>query len=161
MATQVLAHPRVYGLRGLTSYPVSHAQEDASETWEQGALLVRNASTGRMAECGADPTLVSGIAMANASGVTARDAIFVRVPTGVLVEMTLENSGGLGVEALALTDIGKQYGVAKAAGGEWYVDKAETTTKVVTIVEETLHISAVGDVVPRVVVEFLAAVYQS
>lgn len=160
MATYVLAHPKYYGLRGLVSVPLSHAQEDASETWEQGALLVRNASTGRMAEAGADPTLVAGVSMANASGVTARDCIFIKPMNGVLFEMTLENSGGLGVAALELTDIGKSYGVARAAGAEWYVDKADTTNLVVKIVEETLHISVVGDVVPRVVVEFLPATYQ-
>ena len=153
MATLSIAPIKVARLQGLQSIPLDSAPEDSSETFKQGALLVMNASNGQIAECGADPALVQGIALHAASGVTGTNVQFVRPMRGLVVEVSMDESGGQGVYALVQTDLGKRYGAAKdSTSGYWYLDQDETTADVFEIVG---FVSAVGDITPRVLAQFV------
>lgn len=155
MATLSLAPIVVHSLNGFHSIPQRHAPEDASETFKVGALLVMNASTGQIAECGADPALVQGVALADASGVQATDVHYIVPRRGVVFEVSMDESGAQGVYALVQTDLGKRYGAAKdGTTGYWYLDQDETTADVFEIVGFK---SAIGDITPRVLVEFVQA----
>jgi hypothetical protein len=155
MATLALAPIRVHSLNGLTSIPQRHAPEDASETYKVGALLVINASTGQIAECGADPALVQGVALHDAKAVQGQDVHYVVPRRGVVFEVSMDESGAQGVYALVQTDLGKRYGAAKdATTGYWYLDQDETTADVFEIVG---FVSAIGDIRPRVLAEFVEA----
>lgn len=122
-------------------------QYDTGQTFIKGALLVFNGS-GLVVECGADPTLVAGVAGQAVNTSYGYDAANSPVPvTGrePVVSMCVANSttifsgrminGGTDPVTPALTDIGVNYGVAKTAAGEWVVDQADTTHDVVIIVK--------------------------
>ena len=151
MATYVLAEPRFYGLSGITSVPVGNMQEDAGETFKYNELLAVNVATGEIAVAGADPAIVEGVAMQNASGIEGRDVSYVNNLPGVQCEMTLDNSvtpNHVAVES----NLGKRYGVAVSAN-KWYVDVNETTTTVVKVVRFAEGYLP-GDIRARVIVEF-------
>lgn len=114
--------------RRLKKYPLK-----AAETFKSGALVLLDANE-EIAECGADPTAVLGVAVHQAAG---RDLL----PTEQLV--ALGGSGrtflGEGDNAPTEDDINQQYGVAKDANGIWHVDGTDTTNVVVEVVDVDLE----------------------
>lgn len=118
------------------------------QTFKKGALLAYVAA-GTVSECGADPTLVAGVALDPAGSKPGFDAA--NSPTVVTgrvqeVSMAVANrqtvfSGrfvtvaGGDPTVPTQTLINEQYGVAKDANGLWYVDGDEVTTKSVEIVD--------------------------
>ena len=154
MATYPLAEPRFYGLVGLTSVPVGEREEDAGETFKIGELLTINPATGEVSVAGADPTFVEGVSMRAASGVEGTKIPFIRNIPGVQWEMSLENSTTPNHVAVE-TNIGAFYGVAVSAN-RWYVDVAETTTRVVKVIK-LMQGYNLGDIRARVIVEFTLA----
>lgn len=133
MATQNrIAIAAVKPLIGL-SIPTENFPEAASQTFKKGALVYLSA--GYLNECGADPTLIMGIASADGQdGTNAGDEsqpVFLAHP-GTLFLGNLDN--GSSSAASAATDRGKMYGVAKhSSSGKWYVDSTDTTNKRVVI----------------------------
>lgn len=119
----------------------------SGSTFLKGALLVIN-SSGELAECGADPTLVNGVALEAAGShpgyniaggvtqVTGRTAEVSYVPADAVQVFSMRGvNGGTDPSTPALTNIGESYGALKDANGIWTLDLAETTTLVFTIVD--------------------------
>lgn len=119
------------------------------QTFKKGALVVIG-SAGTITECGADPGAlgVTGVALQDAgSGLGYDAANSPAVVTGrvqeVSVAMANRNTVFRGRAIISAVDpgvplqthIGEQYGVAKDADGIWYIDFAETSAKVVQIVD--------------------------
>lgn len=122
-------------------------QYDTGQTFLVGALLVFNGS-GLVVECGADPTLVAGVAgqavdtsygyqaANNPTTVTGRaPVVSMLVADRVTIFSGRMINGATDPVTPALTDIGVSYGVAKTAAGDWVVDQADTTHLVVKIVK--------------------------
>jgi hypothetical protein len=152
MATMHLAPMVLKRLSGLESVPIRHGKEKASQTYKQGALLLFDSGTGHLVEASADPALVQAVSMLAASGVTAADVPYLIPRKGMVFEVSMDESGAQGVYALAQTDMGKKYGAAKdSTTGFWYLDQDETSALVFEIVG---FVSAIGDITPRVEVEF-------
>lgn len=120
------------------------------QTFKKGAVLVQTAA-GTLSESGADPTAdIAGVAlegagtkpgydMANSSQilqVTGRvqEVSYAKAKAGTVFSGRGINGGTDPVIPLQ-THIHEQYGVAKTAAGEWVIDLAETTAKVVEIVD--------------------------
>jgi hypothetical protein len=108
--------------------------EGASQTFKAGALCVF--ASGYVAECGADPALITGLATRdgqNAAAGTKRQNFILAHPATLFLGY-LDTSASEGAGTTAATDRGLSYGVAKnAATGKWYVDKTETSNKRVTV----------------------------
>jgi hypothetical protein len=105
----------------IRQYPVAAAQ-----TFVEGALVLLNAS-GAIAECGADPVAVLGVA--------AHDAGVNPDPTLQLVSVADGDSTFFmsGSRAMTQADVGDSYGVAKDADGIWHIDFTEVTVKQIVI----------------------------
>lgn len=117
-----------------TIIPREEFKEAASETFKLGAVLTVNAS-GYIAEAGADPTLIIGLATKEGqNGASAGDKaqpVEMALP-GILFMGNMANAGDTAVTAQ--TDVGQGHGIAKdATSGKWYVDKDDTTAKRVMI----------------------------
>jgi len=131
-----------------------------------GALVYQNG--GVASECGADPTLILGVARIGSAdrwlatygaGKLASQKIPIEVIyDDTIVEMSLKGT-------FAATDIGTSYGLVKdATTGAWCVDKTDTTNTRVTVIAtaDTPKIKyAVGDVNPRVLVKFISTYLQA
>jgi hypothetical protein len=104
--------------------------EKASSTFKKGALCFVNA--GFLDECGADPSLMMGIATADGSNNAADGGVNNIVELAhpdTLFRGYVDTSASEGTGTTATTDLGKGYGFTKSAtGGIWYVDKNKTTT---------------------------------
>lgn len=116
------------------------------QTFKKGALLLIQA-TGLVSECGADPAIVSGVALEDAGSKPGWDAANSPVQvTGRAQEVsmlvadrhTIYSMRGIngGTDPLTPTQtmIDEQYGVAKV-GNDWVLDQAEVTAKVFEIVD--------------------------
>jgi len=152
MATQVLktlAPYRQEGKDGLTWD--RDPGEEASQTFKAGAPLVRDGTSGELEiwAGSTDATLPVGIAAADAVGTAGSDVPYVEANDYNLFAGSLINATA--AVALAATHIGVAYSLI-ASGNNWYVDVADTTTKLVEVVGA---IDAVGDTNPRVIVRFI------
>jgi hypothetical protein len=96
----------------------------SGQTFTKGALVVLNASE-EVAECGADPTSVLGIA-AEPAGSDPESA------TKILVCVAEANRRFWieGDNAPTMDDVNQEYGAAKDSDGYWYLDGTETGTTV-------------------------------
>lgn len=119
-------------------------------TFVAGALVVATgAGAGTIAECAADPTAVTGVALEGADtragfGMASNPTQFTGRKSEVLVALADDSNvfsvdgssdAGVTVATPAQTNILEQYGVAKDANGNWYLDLSEVTTKVVEIAD--------------------------
>ena len=139
-----------------TTTPSMELPEGASQTFKAGALCVF--ASGYVAECGADPALITGLATRDGRNGTAglyRQGFILAHPS-TLYKGYLDTSASEGAGTNAATDRGLSYGVAKnSATGKWYVDKTETSNKRVTIWDFWDQVvdgiaPAVADVMPPV-----------
>jgi len=164
MATQ--AKIAIRAVRTLSGSPIPKVAvpEKASQTFVKGALCFVD-STGYNVECGADPALILGVATTDASNSgssgTVIDVLELAHPS-TLFRGYFDTSASEGTGTDAQTDLMKGYGVAKAAaGGVWFVDKAETTAKRVVIWEFWGEPGfAVGDTRPHIIFGFTFAFFQ-
>ena len=139
---------------GLSSTPSRRMGEAALQTFELGAVLINSA--GYLAEGGANPTNIIGIAMEdgeNNATAGAKDCGYVPVLPHVLFEMSLDKASGLGRVTVA-SDRWTKYGITKHADGEWYVDIDKTGGNARVVVVD--FVDAVGTASGRVLVAFLA-----
>jgi hypothetical protein len=122
-------------------------------------------NAGYLDECGADPSLILGIAETagsnNATDGGVNNVVELAHPD-VLYRGYFDDSTSEGTGVSAATDLFKKYGVAKAAtGGVWFVDKADTTNNRVTIWEFWSEPGyAVADIRTHVLFGFLYANFQ-
>ena len=128
-------NPSAVGRAGLSSTPIWEGEEKASETFKLGALLIN--SSGFLTEASADPDNLIGVAVrAGQNGTSNGDkrSRFVPCLPHIIFNMSIDDASDLGNGAYVDADMWKDYGVAKDSDGKWYVDKSETTTKLVKIV---------------------------
>jgi hypothetical protein len=120
----------------------------AGQVFLKGALLTVNAA-GELIECGADPASVYAVAAEGAGtkpGYDLANSSVTTVVTGRVQEASVyvidrdmvfscrAVNGGTDPVLPLQTHVDEQYGVAKV-GNDWVVDMAETTAKVVEIVD--------------------------
>jgi hypothetical protein len=117
------------------------------QTFLKGALVKLNAD-GTISECGADPALITGVALEaagsrpgfNAANNPALVQGGMQVVSVAIADRTTIFScrgvnGGTDPVTPALTNIGEDYGCAKTGAGDWVLDLAEVTTKQWRIVD--------------------------
>ena len=103
-----------------SAYDMQYYKPAAAATFRTHVPVVLDTTTGEINETGADPALILGLVHSTAAMRWLYDD---RVPVAVLKpEMILGLSG---VTPVA-TDVGKDYGITKAASGNWRIDKAKT-----------------------------------
>ena len=133
----------------------------AAETFEQGALVLVEASAGGLvaAECGADPASIAGVALAGVADYTWEDDTFNTVNPKTRIATANQTFRGTMIGTWAETDEGVSYGVVDTSG-IWTIDKSETSATRVTILRADDEVVA-GDVNPPVEFVFLAANIQA
>lgn len=124
--------------------------EDGSETFVKGNLVVLDGD-GMLAECGADPVSIIGVAAQDASGTENTKIGVWRAEPGVVFSAICSTT-------TAQTQVGAKYGTADSSS-VWKVDIAETGTPSV-FVESIDPRKAVGTSGGRLNVTFLASVCQ-
>lgn len=126
-----IAFTPVKPLSGL-AIPEEAFPEKATQTFKAGACVFLSA--GYLTECGADPTLVMGIASRDGQNVASdglkKHVVYLAHPS-TLFKGNLDNNSG--TTTSAATDVGKMYGIAKHSSGKWYVDSTDTTNKRVVL----------------------------
>jgi hypothetical protein len=131
------ARPRIamyaaIALGGL-SIPRESFPEAASQTFKAGAPVF--VSAGYLQTCGADPTLIMGVACGDgqnqASAGLKQQLVDLAHPLTIFAGNLDDGSG---TTTSAATDRGKMYGIAvHASSGKWYVDSTDVTAKRVVI----------------------------
>jgi hypothetical protein len=102
-------------------YDMQYYKPAAAAAFATHVPVVLNTGTGEIDECGADPALILGLVHSNADMAFLYDN---RVP---VARFTPQFIIGLAVESgLVATDVGKDYGITKAASGNWLLDRAKT-----------------------------------
>lgn len=136
-------------LEGMTSVPMEHGEEGTgTQTWIQGSPLIFNGQ--RLDEAGDEPTNnIMGIAMADASGVSDTDVIYLPVSS----DMIFEGNIGTSVTAgdIAAGDMNALFPL-KLSGTDWFVDKSDNNNPSVRVVRFR---DAVGVTNGRVYFKFL------
>ena len=139
---------------GLHSTPTRRYGEAALATYERGAVLVN--SGGYVAEGGANPTNIIGVAMEdgenNATAGTKFTDVALALPH-VMFEFSLDSAASLGRLTVAADRFSK-FGITKHADGEWYIDIDKTGATARVIVMD--FVDAVGTASGRVLAIFLA-----
>lgn len=126
-----------------------HSQEPIALTFPEAAgqsFLVGEMvflSGGKVTVCVADPAIIFGLALDDASG--TEDTLIRVVP---ITASTVLVANYAGTDVTAQADIGQRYGLT-VASNKWHVDKGDTTnTRVLVIGLDTRD--AVGDIAGRV-----------
>ena len=136
-------------LEGMTSVPMEHGEEGTgTQTWIQGSPLIFNGQ--RLDEAGYEPTNnIMGIAMADASGVSDTDVIYLPVSS----DMIFEGNIGTSVTAgdIAAGDMNALFPLA-LSGTDWFVDKTDNNNPCVRVVRFR---EAVGTTNGRVYFKFI------
>lgn len=98
----------------------------AAQDFLQGAFVVLNTS-GEIAEVGADPAEVTGVALFDAGNLplTGKMSVAVARSRSTFIMQ--------GTSAPVEADIGVEYGIVEDGDGVYVVDKTETTTTVVKV----------------------------
>jgi len=126
-------------------------QEAATQTFTVGALVIQGAA-GKMAEGGANPARILGVAEEPGHNVAA---------PGVqdVTHLAMANSDTLFVgnviTTTALSDIGNRYGVTKV-GSNWQIDKSKTGATARIIIVDLDPRDAIGDTQGRLLFMFMA-----
>lgn len=118
-------------VEGMSSVPMRHGKEDASETYERGAVLIINSDN--LAQASTEPTdNIAGISLAAASGTTHTDVAYIPAIPGVIFKGSIGTSTSAG--APALTDLLQLYPL-QLSSGDWFVDKTDNTNPCVRVVD--------------------------
>jgi hypothetical protein len=149
------------------SIPRESFPEAASQTFKKGDLVYLNG--GYLTACGADPTLIMGVATSDGHNTAAgADSTVVELAhPNTLFIGNLDTQASEGAGTTAATDRGKMYGVKALAAApyQWYVDKTDVTNKRVivwdiwTAVQDGVPM-AVGDIIGWVVFAFDPTYFQ-
>jgi hypothetical protein len=133
--------------------PVLHGREAASQTFKAGAVLALDANND-IVKAGADPANILGIALEDASNRASAggDLAFIPAVPGAVFQANVRGTGA--ANNIQQTDFMKKFGLVEMSGGEWVVDKDDTTNTRVKIVS---FIDPVGEVNGRVEFIFLDA----
>jgi len=126
--------------------------EELSQSWTAGAPLVRDASTMEIEiwAGSTDATKIIGIAVKAATTTTGASVPYYEANDYTLFEGSLiDNTSAY---TLVGTEIGVAYSLITVAGGNWYIDINDVTTKKVEVVG---LIDPVGDINPRVIFRFI------
>jgi hypothetical protein len=138
MATIALGPLEVKGTMSGNAPQVLSLPETASSTFRTGAILVL--TSGFVAEAGADPTPILGVA-AEPGHNGATNGLF-----NTLVYIANNDTifyGNMSGKASAVTDVGLAYSVVKT-GNNWHVDGADAAARRVVVVQLDPR-DAVGD----------------
>jgi hypothetical protein len=134
--------------KGNTSPEVRSLPYTTGQTFKKYALVVET-TAGEVSEAGADPAAIVGVALQGAGtglGYGGANSTETTVVTGRAQEVSVAIAnretifhgrgvnGGTDPVVPLQTHVGEQYGVAKV-GDDWVIDFAETTTKIVQIVD--------------------------
>lgn len=151
---------------GTTVPRVQSVKYKTAQTFTDRALVYTDVN-GELNECGADPTLVLGVALAGVASYPGYDlpnSTRTNVVTGTTQELPVALAdteqefscrgvnGGTDPVTPAASDINVQYGVAKV-GTEWVLDQADTVNVVVVVTDIRLDDNVF-------IVKFLKAVQQ-
>lgn len=131
---------RVVRLQNMTSIPIEHGVEAATQSWREGAPLLGVA--GKLTEASADPALARGIALKAASGVTDAPVMYSPLMPGVVIEISVNAQ-------VTVANMHIAYGIVES-NNIWILDLSETTVLFGTIVEIPLDQRAVDN--PRVLI---------
>ena len=121
-------------------------QEAASQTYLKGAILTFDAN-GRLAEAGANPTRMVGVAAEPAHNYSATGTANT-AKVWVASDDTIFVGNLSGSSVSALTDVGGRYGVAKSTF--WHVDKTVAIANARVIVIDLDSRDLIGDTNARV-----------
>jgi hypothetical protein len=119
--------PTVVRCPGLSSIPTFHGEEKAASTFKKGAFLIDD-DAGLLTETTAPLSAAAvtgrtlGMALHDATGVTAADVPFVWLGPHTIIEVTLSD-GTAGTATLAQTHKWKVYPLLKGTA-YWYADAA-------------------------------------
>ena len=125
----------VVGRAGLSSTPMWELEEKAAQTFKIGAIL--NNSSGFVAEAGALPTNILGVAVrAGQNGTSNGDkkTKFIPALQHIIFEGSIDDATNLGNGAFVDANMLGKYGLTKDANGIWYIDKSEEGDARVVIV---------------------------
>lgn len=107
---------------------------DSAATFIAGALVYWDTATQTLKECGADPSLILGVAQAPASmGLATTGSIWgaSKIPVAVLSPTAVAFMGSSSTPAV--TDILVAYGIVKSTN--WLVDTSDTSNTRVDVIE--------------------------
>lgn len=143
-------------------FPVIRKYTEAnSQTFKYGDLVYLNSggSGGPLTVCGADPSAILGIAMANATNVTTGNAeIPVMVLTnGIEVAMNVYHATPASATFTAPAGLSTAYEIVQTSAGIWCIDIAATSSTRVHVHE---YLDNPGDIYMRCWVQFMAATLQ-
>lgn len=127
----------------------------SGSTFKKGAFVVRDGD-GNIAECGADPASILGIALADAADYSWMADTFGNVVPQVPVALADQEFRGTLEGTYAAADLSDPFGVVLDATGYWTIDRSETVATRVQITGVDDEV-AVGDVNPPVRFVILAA----
>lgn len=122
-------------IEGLNTFPIASGPEAATQTFDKGAVLIKNGS-GYIAVASADPTAaIVGIAAAdgsNASGAGDSNILYYPATPNAVFEVTLADAGN---EAFVLLvgNLFEDYAL-QTDSDKWYLDKADTSNVSMVIV---------------------------
>lgn len=145
---------------GVKNAPTLSYPEAASQTFKKGAPIIFTSGGTTVEEGGADPTSIIGIADHDGNNSTASADLTYTTP---LTEITFDGILGNGDTTdytLLAADVGDKYGITKAAGGGWFVDKQKTAVLSCRVVVLSLKDPA-GTVNGRVRFKFLDFVFDT
>lgn len=129
MAVQKLAY--AYG-EGSYSGASAHGPEEASQTWENGAVVIPDLASGEVEQAATEPVaLILGIANGPASGTAGTDVMYTMATDSSVFEGNIGTSVSAG--DIAATDLFEAYPLAKSSE-DWFVDKTDNTNPCVVVV---------------------------
>ena len=135
---------------GYTSVPVVHGPEEASQTYEKGAVVIPDATSNEVEQASTEPVNnIIGVAAGAASGTAGTDVLVYKAAPGAEFLGSIGTSTSAG--AIAATDLFELYPLALSSG-DWFVDKTDNTNPCVRVIE---LIDDVGTVNGTVKFEFL------
>jgi len=102
------------------AYDMQYFKPATAAAFRTHVPVVLNTTTGEIDECAADPALILGLVHSTATMKWLYDN---RVPVAMFSPEFLLGLSGV---APVATDVGKEYGITKAASGNWRIDKAKT-----------------------------------
>lgn len=148
--TPILASRR----EGLSATPSRVMPEAATQTFIRGAVLVK--STGNIAEAGANPRSIIGIAEEAGKnlGAGVGQCRYVPAIPGILFQINMDSTS-VPNRATAAADLNAEYGITKDANGSWYLDVDKTTGGTNTVAVVVEFIDPIGTLAGRVLVAFL------
>lgn len=150
MATISLQRMKAIGTISGNSPEIRYYPEAASQSFKAGELVYL--ASGKVTICGADPSLILGMAMEDATGTTNTDLAVAIANKDTVFEGNVYH--GTPASAItAITDVGTDYGVVNA-DNKWYVDVSDTSN-VRILVRDLSKKDAVGDTYGRVLFQVM------